>query len=238
MVRGRSFHPLNRPPFATPDPLVARRRATFRHGATETVVLHHSCLLVWAMPLYLTASHSSRVRKPATKAPSLGRSSSSSFAGHARVKPASRPKSKSIDETARDDEDGQPLDDVGLVSSLGRGLSINNVVDAIRHARSTMFADIPEQRSGMNSTRIAEVLNFRQSLPPVVSVAHVHALVKASTKTEREIAELMTTGILRKIIISGRGNDISGFGEHLVLVEDLERRVREDASLDDVLKGA
>lgn len=128
------------------------------------------------------------------------------------------------------------LDDVGLVTNLGRELSVHDVTSAVTHARRNMFAEIPQERSGMNSSRIAEVLNFRKALPSIVSVAHVHSLVKASTKTEREIAQLMGTGILRKIIISGRGNDISGFGESLILVKDIEQASQEDPNLDDTIK--
>ena len=142
-----------------------------------------------------------------------------------------------MSQVALDDEDGDArLDDAGLVTNLGRELSINDVTQAIKYARDAMFAEVPHERSGMNSTRIAEVLNFRKALPPLVSVAHVHALVKASTKTEREIAHSMATGVLRKVVLSGRGNEISGFGESLTLVADLEQMIKDGSGLDDALK--
>lgn len=81
-----------------------------------------------------------------------------------------------------------------------------------------MWNPIPEQRAGMNSTRIAEVLNFRVSLPPIVTVSHVQALLNSPTTVEREIAELIRGGAVRKIVVGGRG----GLGEVLILVKDLD----------------
>jgi len=84
-----------------------------------------------------------------------------------------------------------------------------------------MFAPIPE-RAGMNSVRIAEVLNFQRNLPSIVSLAHVHALLAASSKTEREISALQSTGKIRKVKVVGRGNDISGVSEVLITTDDLQ----------------
>lgn len=73
----------------------------------------------------------------------------------------------------------------------------------------------------MNSVRIAEVLNFRAGLPPIVTVSHVQALLDSPTVVEREIAELIRGGVIRKIVVSGRGSG----GEVLILVGDLEGMV-------------
>ena len=81
-----------------------------------------------------------------------------------------------------------------------------------------MWTPIPEARSGMNSVRVAEVLNHRRSLPPVVSVGYVQALLSSATSVEREIAELVRGGAIRKIVVGGRG----GVGEVLILVRDME----------------
>jgi len=98
-----------------------------------------------------------------------------------------------------------------------------------------MFDDIPE-RSGMNSTRTAEVLNFKKNLAPIVTVAHIHALSRSSTTTEREIAELIRGGVIRKINIPYRGVGASAIGESLVLAEKWFAAVKDDASLDDGIK--
>lgn len=100
-----------------------------------------------------------------------------------------------------------------------------------------MFSDIPETRAGMNSTRIAQVLNFRRSLPPIVSVAHVHVLLDAPTKIEREIVELVQDARVRRLLVPGRGSSSAGLGDCLVLVEDWEMLVRNSAVLEDGLKG-
>lgn len=95
----------------------------------------------------------------------------------------------------------------------------------------TVFEPMPEN-GGFNSTRIAEILNFRKSLPPTVTVAHVHALTPSPTTTEREIAELTTAGTIRRTVTPGRGTGGSSVGEGLILSRDLERLVKESAFLD------
>jgi hypothetical protein len=88
----------------------------------------------------------------------------------------------------------------------------------------------------MSSTRIAEVLNFRRVLPPIVTVAHVHALLNAPTMAEREIVELMRERVVRKIVVPGRGGMGAGVGEGLVLMQEWERVVRESKELTEELK--
>lgn len=181
------------------------------------------------MPLYLTASHSSRIQKSGTKTPALKRSSSSPFSNLARRKPAQRTRSLGGSNGVFSDGAEGKLDDTGRVVLLANISPVNSVVQAIKHSHETMFCDVPE-RAGMNSTRISEVLNFRRSLPPIVSLAHIHGLMIASTRTEREIASLIASGSIRRLTISGRGNEVSGLGEFLILAQDLEAWIR-NASL-------
>lgn len=187
------------------------------------------------MPLYLTASHSSRIKKPGAKTPWLRRSSSSPFSSLSRRKPAQRTKSVGNDNDVSSDGTVEKLNDTGRVILLATIAPISSVLQAIKHSNETIFCDIPE-RAGMNSTRIAEILNFRKSLPPIVSLAHVHCLINASTRTEREITSLIASGDVRKLTVSGRGNDISGLGEFLLLVHDLEARLL-DSPLDSSVAG-
>jgi hypothetical protein len=100
-----------------------------------------------------------------------------------------------------------------------------------------MFSDIPERASGMNGARIAEVLNYRISLPPIVTLAHIHALSNSPTTTEREIAELSRRGIIRKIAIPNRGTGAAAVGEGLVLVAEWEQRVQIHPSLHEDVKA-
>lgn len=95
-----------------------------------------------------------------------------------------------------------------------------------------MFSGIPQHGPGMNSTRIAEVLNFRKVLPPIVTIAHVQALLNAPTAVEREIAELISGGAIRKVVVPGRG----GMGEALILVKGLEELVRRCNGMEEQVK--
>ena len=178
------------------------------------------------MPLYLTASHSSRIKKPAT----LKRSSTASFTTLARTKSGQPASLKSFasqgDLDAPGDEDR--LDATGKTIPSTTISPVKGVAAAIEHSINGMFCALPE-RAGMNSTRIAEVLNFRKALPSVVSLPHVHALIIASTRTERDIAYLVAEGKLRKVKITGRGNDISGLGELLISMKVYSNLLKESS---------
>lgn len=171
------------------------------------------------MSFKFSAAHSSRIKKSA-KPPAFKRSTSapSPFASLPRRKPVQRSTTKP--ETPDEDEDffGDRLEDVGLVRALATDLTLRDVPQAIQYVRARMFEGIPERAAGMNSSRIAEVLNFRASLPPMVTVSHVQALLNSPTTAEREIAELNKAGAIRKIMVSGRG----GVGEALILAKDLD----------------
>lgn len=114
---------------------------------------------------------------------------------------------------------------MGLVQALATDLTLRDVAQAIMYIRGKMWSVIPEQRSGMNSTRTAEVLNYRAAMPPVVTVTHVQALLNSPTRVEREIAELIRKGAIRKISVAGRGN----LSESLILVKDLESMIEKSA---------
>ena len=135
-----------------------------------------------------------------------------------------------------DDIFGDSLEDLGIVKTLATDLSLRDVAQTIQYIRSHMFDVMPEG-GGFNSTRIAEILNFRKSLPPTVTVAHVHALIDSPTKTEREIAELTKAGTIRKMVIPGRGTAGSSVGEGLVLFNDIEILVKDAKELDQSFSG-
>ncbi|KAL8731756.1 MAG: hypothetical protein Q9166_003203 [cf. Caloplaca sp. 2 TL-2023] len=185
------------------------------------------------MPLNYSAAHSSRITK--RKVPSLKRSTSSPFASFTQRKPVQRAQSKI--EISEHDEDlfDKRLDELGVIATLATDLSLRDVPQIMQYANSHMFEPMPE-RGGFNSTRIAELLNFRRSLPKTVTVAHVHALSKSPTATEREIAELTRAIVLRKINIPGRGIGGSTVGESLILAKDLENTLDGADIVDDKLK--
>ena len=190
------------------------------------------------MPLYLTGYNSSRIRKPATTS-SLRRSNSSPFANLSRTKALRRAKSLAEDDGDDVEGDGTRLDTNGKVVPSTSLSPVESAEDAVRYCTESMFCEMPE-RAGMNSVRIADVLNFRKGLPPVVTAAHVHALVSASSRTEREISALIAGGKLRKIKLLGRGNDLSGLSELLILTTGLEGMLRSsglsDATVDEFLE--
>lgn len=177
------------------------------------------------------AAKSSRVTK--NKAPSsLRRSGSGSpFSSFPRRK-AGQATARKIEAT-EDDDFEDDLEDAGLVASIALDIAVRDTAQAISCIQGRMFSPIPEQRSGMNSVRIAEVLNFRRSLPPIVTVAHIQALLNAPTKVEREIAELVASNIIRKIVVPGRGT----MGEAVVLVKDLEESVAASGGLTEDVKN-
>ncbi|KAL1643537.1 hypothetical protein SLS58_004897 [Diplodia intermedia] len=188
--------------------------------------------------LQTTAAKSSRVAKPAHRKsnnPLLRRSSSSPFAASPRRKPAPASATKvgaGSDERIFD----EPLDDTGVVASLAADLELRDVPQFIQNIRNRMFTPVPERASGMNGQRTAEVLNFRINLPPVVSIAHVHALSRSPTVTEREVAELVRARIIRKVVIPGRGLGGAAVGEGLVLVSEWEKLVRSHPGLGNEMK--
>jgi len=181
------------------------------------------------MPLRITAAaSSSRVTKPGVR-----RSSASPLASAKRRKPVSRSSSRKDPDPEEDEDDtfARRLEDGGLIASLAADLNYSDVAQLLVYITSHQFTPLPDSGAGMNSTRIAEVLNFRATLPPIVSVAHVHAMSKSPTTTEREIATLMSAGVIRKIVLPGRGTHGPAVGEGLVLVSAWERIVQADSSL-------
>ncbi|GME62755.1 hypothetical protein GTA08_BOTSDO02871 [Neofusicoccum parvum] len=185
-----------------------------------------------------TPAKSSRVTKPTRRKRDnllLRRSSSSPFATSPRRKSSSESATKSgaANEDSIYDE---PLDDTGVVASLATDLELRDVPQFMQNIQTRMFTPVPERASGMNGQRTAEVLNYRINLPPVVSVAHVHALSRSPTVTEREIAELTRAGVMRKVVVPGRGVGGAAVGEGLVLVSEWEKLVRAHPDLGDAMK--
>ncbi|CAI7580387.1 unnamed protein product [Penicillium bialowiezense] len=179
------------------------------------------------MTLRLTSAPVSGVKKRKSAA----KPRASPFAGLARRKPTSGATNSKSADLGQDD----PLPDVGGSHFISQTSPVQNVLQAIRYIRDGMFEELPA-RAGMNSTRIAELLNLRRSLPPLASVAHVHTLLEAPTQVEREIVELVQTGQIRRLIIPGRGNDAAGLGDCLVLAEDWEKLVQESPALETPVK--
>ncbi|POR39533.1 Uncharacterized protein TPAR_00270, partial [Tolypocladium paradoxum] len=162
---------------------------------------------------------SNRVKKPSRPAqPRPGAPSSSS---RKATKPAEE------DEGFFQDK----LTDVGISKLLEEELTLRDVVQAMRYIRSRMFTPVPQ--TGLKSTRIAEVLNYRASTPPIVTLGHLNAVLSAPSRTEREVAELMGRGMVRKVRVERRG----GVGEALIECSDFEGMVRKADVSDEAADG-
>lgn len=187
------------------------------------------------MSLKFSAAHSSRITKR-SKNPLLKRSSTSPFNSMPRKKLIHS--SRSTQAVVDDDEEfvGDRLDEKCLLHCLNTDLSLRDVPQSMRHIHAHMFDPIPD-RGGLNSTRIAEILNFRKSLPPTVTLAHVHAFIGSPTTTEREIAELTRAGVIRKLVIPGRGTGASSISDGIILSQDLETLLEEADGLVKEVKG-
>ncbi|KAH9909363.1 serine-threonine protein kinase 19-domain-containing protein [Xylariomycetidae sp. FL2044] len=202
---------------------------------------HFSCFLSSNMSLRSILGGSSRVRKSSkgsgakrsssSSSPSLSPSLSPSQAWASslpRRKPGtSTNKQKAVPHDDGDDLFGDKLDDYGLVRVLATDLNLRDTSQAIRYIRTRMFSAIPEQAAGMNSTRIAEVLNYRKNLPPIVTVPHVQTLLSSPSAVEREIAELARSGFVRKVVVARRGD----IGETVMLASDYEKMIKQSTTL-------
>ena len=187
------------------------------------------------MTLNLSAAHSSRFKKkPQANTTLLKRSSSFPLTNLNRRKPVHRSKTRPQIADKEEDHYGDRLEDLGLVKKLAANSDLGDVAQTLQYVQAHMFDSLPES-GGFNSTRIAEILNFRKSLPPTVTVTHIHTLTPSPTRAEREIAELIRAGILRKLAIPGRGTGGSGIGESLVLSEDIEKLLRASKDVDNSL---
>lgn len=180
-----------------------------------------------------TPARSSRITKPrrVSAATALGLKRTTSSPSSASPRRKSLPKESS---TPYDDD--ELLDDTGVIASLADDLNFRDVPQYMEYIRNRMFSDMPE-KAGMNSTRIAEVLNFRRRLPPFVTIAHINALTSSSTKVDREIAELSKARILRRVTIPNRGVGAAAIGDGIVSIREWEVLVQTHETLSDDIKG-
>lgn len=197
------------------------------------------------MPLRLTSAPVAGVQKKRKSSATHAGSTKNRrvpFASHPRTKPGANPDATTSTAVAEaknadSDLDVPDLPDLGLSRYISQSTPAHNVVQAIRYIQSTMFDDLPATRTGMSSARIAEVLRFRSALPPLASVAHVHTLLDAPTQTEREIVELVGSGVVRRVIVPGRDGDAAGVGDCLVLRDVWEGLVKGCNALGSGVQG-
>lgn len=174
----------------------------------------------------------SRVKKPSrpTTSQSPRASPSKRKSSASRTDPPDEDSGGEIAEEEEPDYFEDHLDDHGLVRTLVTDLHLSDVVQAMRFVRGRMWTPMPDRRTGMSSARISEVLNYRLLLPPVVTTAHLRAVLTASPSSiEREVAGLVGKGIIRRIVVPGRCEALVEVGDLLEMVRkaDVDERSRE-----------
>lgn len=167
---------------------------------------------------------SSRITKPSRRPPQSLQGRRETSSPSPRKKPAKKTKQEEGD-TPKDTFD-EKLEDAGVARLLAEELTLRDVVQAMRYARSRMFTPVPD--TGFNSTRTSELLNYRAAMPPIVTTGHLHAILSSPATVERELAELQAKGIVRRVRVERRG----GQGEALIETPDLEGMLRKSGISD------
>ncbi|CBX90390.1 hypothetical protein IAQ61_001890 [Plenodomus lingam] len=191
------------------------------------------------MSFQWTPAHSSRITKPrrTSGAAKLGLRRTASTPSSTSPRKKSTPSLPSSNTVSYDDGDeDELLDDTGVIASLADNLNFRDVPQYMEYIRNRMFSPMPE-KAGMNSTRIAQVLNFRRNLSPFVTIAHIHALSPSPTKVDREIAELVQAGILRRVTIPSRGVGATVVGDGIASVREWQNLVQSHPQISDDLKA-
>lgn len=163
----------------------------------------------------LGTSH--RVTKP-TKSPAKPSSTAAQAPSPSPRKP--KPKRK-ID----DDLFQEKLTDEGAIRLMETDLTLRDVVQAMRYIRGKMFTAVPD--TGFQSGRAVELRNYRVTMPALVTPGHLHAILSSPSAVEREVADLVGRGALRKVRVDRRGNA----GEALIETGDLVAMMRRARTL-------
>mgnify|MGYP005987326355 CR=1 FL=1 len=117
-----------------------------------------------------------------------------------------------------------------MAKMLAEELSLRDVIQAMRYIRNAMFTPVPP--TGLKSTRTAEVLNYRATMAPIVTLGHLNVILASPTKVEREIVELLGKGMVRKARVERRGNA----GEALIETKDLEEMLKKASGVSEVTR--
>ncbi|ODQ65266.1 hypothetical protein NADFUDRAFT_46981 [Nadsonia fulvescens var. elongata DSM 6958] len=82
---------------------------------------------------------------------------------------------------------------------------ISDITKSIKDITNSMWIDIPEKGLGANFK--AEIFQYRQSLPPLVTNTQLHGLCyKNPTSVDRELLSAIESGIIRQLAISRHDN--------------------------------
>jgi hypothetical protein len=182
------------------------------------------------MNFHRTAAPSSRVSKSSNRKKSL-------FSPQKPKSPSSATQRTSQAASTNSIEPNGRLEDPQIVRSrLAPDLRSTSMEEIMKYFQEHMFSPVPNRLSGMSSAKVADILNYRIQLPPLVPVAHVQALASSPTTTEREVASKIQADIVKKVTIPRRGAGSSAFGEALILVSAWEELVNNNPDLSSELK--
>ncbi|KAF3942172.1 hypothetical protein ABW19_dt0208365 [Dactylella cylindrospora] len=185
------------------------------------------------MSLNLTAAYRIKKRQPGATASrknplkQLHKKSSSASprkpSGHASTPPLSSIQSDSLSSLW---SLGWPTDNLPNSTTLP-----TSVPEAITYVLENQFTPLPPTLVGLGLSRdsVADILNFRKSLPPVVLVNHLHALLPSRTETERSINALVADGTLRRVNIrTGTAGSLEG----VIRTDDFLKSIAQSSHLD------
>ncbi|EPS42671.1 hypothetical protein H072_3296 [Dactylellina haptotyla CBS 200.50] len=112
-----------------------------------------------------------------------------------------------------------------------------NVLEAIAYVLKYQFTPLPETLTGLGLSRdtIADILNFRRALPPVVPLPHLHSLLPSPTETERAITAFVADGTLRRVHIrTGNSTHLEG----VMQTDEFLKSIAQSTSLEEDTKTA
>lgn len=78
------------------------------------------------------------------------------------------------------------------------------VIQAVCYVQKHLFCPLPENFKGLSASKVAEILQFRERIPPYVPRSLINTLLGCNTTTAKEIARLSSTGVIRQLQVSSR----------------------------------
>jgi hypothetical protein len=91
-----------------------------------------------------------------------------------------------------------------ILHSLSPAERPKTVIQAISYVQKHLFCPLPENFKGLSASKVAEILQFRERIPPYVPRSLVNTLLGSNTMTAKEIARLSSTGVIRQLQVSSR----------------------------------
>ncbi|KAK9457214.1 bifunctional purine biosynthesis protein purH [Dipodascopsis uninucleata] len=175
------------------------------------------------MPIRLTASSTSVVRRNKRKREVLG-------SDLLHIVEDELAEARSSDLASRREKREARLEVIDYSVRIDSELSdLSDVVVGIKVVLSRMWEKIPEKGTRLNRDGVADLLRFRKSVPPVVTVAHLHALYPSDpTFIDRELQRVAENGQVRKLIVNiNTGDVVIESNNYFKILEDASNKFNE-----------